>query len=112
VGKSLGIPGAGGVSVGGAADGAGGWVATAAGAAKSRGVFWNLDNIDFSISVHVGADGKVSIAGGSHDAFPSFEVWAYDDKGKATLVYQHTDTGKLSDLKGEGAVRVPDKRPD
>jgi hypothetical protein len=111
VGTTLGVAGAGDVGVGGAADGEGGWVATAAGSAKSRGVFWNLDNIDFSISVHVDADGNVSIAGGSHDAFPSFEVWAYDAEGNATRVYHHADTGKLSDLKGEGAVKVPNKRP-
>lgn len=105
-GRTFGIvPGAGGIGIGGTAT-SGGWDVSVVGSARNGLTFW-LDDIDFSFSKHVDKSGNVSIRNYSHDAFPSFEIWAYSADGTATLVYHHEDSGRTSDLKGDGTAVRP-----
>jgi RHS repeat-associated protein len=52
-------------------------------------------NYDFNITV-AGGDVRVS---GTHDGFPSYEIWAYQEGKNARLVYGHRETNVL-DLRG------------
>jgi hypothetical protein len=59
--------------------------------------------IDWTLKLHFGLDGRVNIAGGSHDAFPSYGVYGYrmDDKGKVKSFklyeFKETTVDKLAE---------------
>jgi len=58
---------------------------------------WPPFNINYQFEITVEA-GNVSIAG-SHDGFPSYEVWVYEDGKAPRLIYGHRETNAL-DLRG------------
>jgi RHS repeat-associated protein len=66
---------------------------------------WPPFNIDYDLNISVSKDGKVDISG-THDGFPSYEVWAYRDGQKPELVYKH-DEGHVLQLGGCCDVKVP-----
>ena len=105
VGSTRGKKGFGGSSVSSQSDGDGGWNLTLAGSAvngEGKGPM-----IDYSVNLHVSADGTVTRAGGAHDGFPSMEVWTYGE-GDPNLLY-HWDQGSdinFVKLLGDSDVKV------
>jgi RHS repeat-associated protein len=66
---------------------------------------WPPFNINYSLALNVGRDGTVSVSG-SHDGFPSLEIWVYRQGQAPQLIYQHRETNVL-DLRGCCDVKVP-----
>jgi RHS repeat-associated protein len=54
-------------------------------------------------------DGTVTMDGGGHDGFPSYEVWAYSSSGQATNVYHHKE-GWVGELAGVADVKVDQEK--
>ena len=52
---------------------------------------WPLGNIDYIFNIRVGNDGAVSLAYGSHDGFPSYEIWVYRKGKDPQLLYHHNE---------------------
>jgi RHS repeat-associated protein len=74
----------------------GAWTISMSGSAKNgEGVG---PAIDFEINLHVGFDGNVTMAGGSHDGFPSDEVWVYKDGQQPQNIYYH-DQGNRTNIR-------------
>ena len=111
IGKTMGlIPGTGALGIGvPQSDGNGGWTVAVGGSARQVEILI-LGNINFNINLHVSANGRVTTAGGTHDGYPSYEVWAYPAGGGANLVYYYRE-GQIGQLYGRGDVTVPDRRP-
>jgi hypothetical protein len=65
---------------------------------------WPPFNINYSLVVRVDADGGVSVSG-SHDGYPSYEVWAYRDSQEPELVYKYEE-GSVLELRGSGDVKI------
>jgi RHS repeat-associated protein len=62
-------------------------------------------DIDADLTIHVSANGEVNVSG-SHDGFPSYDVWMYPTTGNARLIYTHKER-KFTDLGGEMDKVVP-----
>jgi RHS repeat-associated protein len=110
IGSTHGHKGFGGTDVSPAkSDGHGGWnVTTSASAVNGTGYG---PMIDYSVTLNVSKDGKVTVAGGNLDGFPSVEVWSYDKAGKATNVMDYDGgnpmPGALKLFDGYGDVPLP-----
>lgn len=46
-------------------------------------------NIDYDFTLNVSKEGDVSVVGGSHDGYPSYEVWAYYPDADPELRYKY-----------------------
>ena len=110
IGRTMGIiPGNGLQGIGvPRSDGDGGWLVNVWGSARQSEIPL-LGNINFNLDLHIAPDGDVTIAGGRHDGYPSYEVWSYPKEGGAELVYNYKE-GHLGELFGKGDVTAPDKR--
>ncbi|MDZ4862278.1 MAG: RHS repeat-associated core domain-containing protein [Gemmatimonadota bacterium] len=62
-------------------------------------------DITYSFDVNISKDGKVSVTGGEFDGFPSFEIWAYPEKGKPQLVKFYGESN-ITALGGEPERKV------
>jgi RHS repeat-associated protein len=67
------------------------------------------DPIKTDLNLEVTQDGKVGVDGGLRTAYPSLEIWSYDENGKATLILRIQET-KPEDLKKQDQV-VPKVDP-
>ena len=65
---------------------------------------WPPFNINYEFVVAVDAEGGVQVTG-SHDGFPSYEIWAYRDGREPELVYSHNE-GHVGELAGSRDVKV------
>ncbi|MGH7718859.1 MAG: DUF3238 domain-containing protein, partial [Gemmatimonadaceae bacterium] len=65
--------------------------------------------INFNVQLHVSADGTVTTAGGSHDGFPSYEVWSYQQGADPKLIYFHDQGSNWNAFRlfGNGDTKVP-----
>ncbi len=97
IGYTHGHHGAGTLSVSEASDGKGGWALNLRGSAVN-GTHVG-PKIDFDVNVHVSGDGSVSTAGGSHDGFPSYELWSYSNGQDPKLVYSFDQGSKWNALR-------------
>jgi hypothetical protein len=95
IGYTKGKKGTGFLDVSASADPAtGAWTISMSGSARNgEGVG---PAIDFQINVHVGFDGNVTMAGGSHDGFPSYEVWVYKDGQQTENIYYHDQGNRIN----------------
>lgn len=112
IGKTFGlVPGVGDLKLERAqSDGRGGWMVWMVGSARQVLAPW-LGDINFDVRVHIDQYGTVRTAGGSHDGFPSFELWSYPEYGGSpTLVYHRAETTP-SDLYGCCGVAIPNNTP-
>jgi len=89
-----------------AGDGQGGWNITVAGYGKTNAAPF-LPYIDYLFSLNVSEDGEVTFVGGTHDGYPSYEVWAYG--AEATNLYHHKE-GWIGELAGKSDVRAGQAR--
>jgi RHS repeat-associated protein len=105
IGRTLGVPGGGVlVTTQVSGDGAGGWNLTVGGHATSALVPSGLD-IDFGFKLNISANGQVTVTGGQHDGFPSYEIWVYPQGGDdAKRIYYHSE-GNFFELVGGGDVK-------
>ena len=62
--------------------------------------------ITYDIGLNVSASGVVTPAGGNHDGYPSYEVWAYRVGAQPERVYGHSQ-GKIWELRPPAEVKVP-----
>lgn len=67
------------------------------------------DPIKTDLNMAVTQDGRVGVDGGLRTAYPSLEVWSYDENGKATSILSIQET-KPEDLKKQDQV-VPTVDP-
>jgi RHS repeat-associated protein len=106
-GRTLAVPGRGQAWVGPAqSDGNGGWNIAVVGYGKTNAA--PLPYINYAFGINVAADGTVTMDGGGHDGYPSYEVWSYSEDGRATNVYHHQE-GWVTELAGVADVKVPEK---
>jgi RHS repeat-associated protein len=61
--------------------------------------------INYSMSISVSKSGDVSVTGGTHDGFPSYEVWVYREGKKPQMVYGYNQ-GYIWELAGDSDVRI------
>ncbi|MFN2398534.1 MAG: RHS repeat-associated core domain-containing protein [Gemmatimonadaceae bacterium] len=107
VGSTGSMKGNGSLGVSSSSDGRGGWNVSLTGSA-TNGVGVG-PSIDFNINLRVSGDGEVSTAGGSHDGFPSYEVWAYQGRSDPRLVYSHDQGSNWNFVRlfGNSDTKVP-----
>jgi hypothetical protein len=65
---------------------------------------WPPFNINYALAIEVDGDGNVSVFG-SHDGYPSYEVWVYRDGQDPKLVYKHQE-GHVGQLAGSRDVKI------
>jgi hypothetical protein len=73
------------------------------------GVGAPTDPIKTDLNLAVTQDGKVGVDGGLRTAYPSLEIWSYDQNGKAMPILQIQET-KPEDLKKQDQV-IPKVEP-
>ena len=61
-------------------------------------------NINYNLTLTVDEDGGVKVTG-THDGYPSYEIWAYREGKDPELVYQHAE-GTVDELGGCCDVQV------
>jgi hypothetical protein len=97
IGYTAGKKGIGGLDVTRVSDGKEGWDLTLTGSAVNgtgKGAM-----IDYNINLHVDAEGGVSLTGGSHDGFPSYELWEYQQGAAPKLLYDFNQGSSVNALK-------------
>ena len=62
--------------------------------------------IDYHIQVNVSNDGGVAVLG-THDGYPSYEVWVHELGKDPRLAYKHESSGNMGDLAPPEEVKVP-----
>ena len=105
IGRTRGSEGRGTLQVSEAAsDGSGGWNVMVSGNASSSALP-SVFAIDHSINLNISSTGEVTTTGGTHDGFPSYEIWIYPREGTPMRIYYHRE-GNFFELLGSGDVDV------
>jgi hypothetical protein len=86
-------------------------VAGSGGSLTAKG--WGLNGfgmppfqINYEFGLSVSKSGGVSLNGGAHDGFPSFEIWVYRDGTAPERLYYHKE-GHIGQLAGSKDTKVP-----
>ena len=62
--------------------------------------------IDYHLQIDVSKDGKVRVSG-THDGYPSYEGWVYEEGKDPRLVHKHESSGNMGDLAPPEEITVP-----
>lgn len=81
-------------------------VTVSAGAEAMNGLGVPPYSISYDLQVSVTKDGQVTVSG-SHDGFPSYEVWAYQEGKEPRMIYGHSQSDNPLDLRPPMDVTVP-----
>jgi hypothetical protein len=99
MGRTWGLRSHGGVGVSDAGQTENGWSVSVAMVGVRSALLPKPLDIDALFIVNVSADGVVSVTG-SHDGFPSYDVWVYPEQGEPYRAYGHTE-GSFFSLGGK-----------